>query len=155
MFSHNIATVIAIWWQSFHSFKSYGSKHSFLIKTAHKIGVKKKTKLKFQLNQKQVLYIFQRIYEGKICTEWIFHIFKIQCIFFFFFFLDTKGNCVFNSIFCILENFDTFDTQKIIKGLDINPNFKKIKKNLKNDYRLDFHKNFDSYFCCLFFHILS
>ena len=45
------------------------------------------------------------------------------------FFFDTAGNCVFNSIFAILEN---FNIQKIIERLDINPNL----KNQSEDYRL-------------------
>ena len=50
-------------------------------------------------------------------------------------FFDTKGNCVFNSIFCDLEN---FDIQKIIERLDVNLNFKKQNE----DYRLDFDMKF-------------
>ena len=55
-----------------------------------------KKKKKKKKKKKMALYIWQRIFTGRIWTEQIFHIFQIQCMPFF----DTKGNCVLNLIFC-------------------------------------------------------
>ena len=60
-------------------------------KSHRKLMSKKKDTAWFLTNQKWALYILKRIYKGRICTERIFHIFKIQRVFFF----DNKGNCVF------------------------------------------------------------
>ena len=72
----------------------------------------------------------QRIYKGRICTEQIFHIFKIYCVFF----LTLKVIVSSTQFFTILEN---FHIQKIIERLK-NPNFKKQRE----DYRLNFDMKF-------------
>ena len=75
------------------------------------------------------VYIVQK--KKKICTERIFHIFKIQPVFF----LTLTVVASSTQFFAILEN---FDIQKLIEGLDINPNFKKQKE----DYRVNFGMKF-------------
>ena len=76
------------------------------------------------------VYIVQKK-KKKICTERIFHIFKIQPVFF----LTLTVIASSTQFFAILEN---FDIQKLIEGLDINPNFKKQNE----DYRVNFGMKF-------------
>ena len=65
-------------WFQYKWFKSYGQKHVF------------------NKNRKLNLYILWRIYKGRLCTEWIFHICKIMHMSFFY----NNCNWVVNSSFC-------------------------------------------------------
>ena len=109
-------------------------------KSHMKLMSKKKDMAWFLTNQKWALYILKRIYKGRICTERIFHIFKIQRVFF----LTIKVIAFSTQFFGILEN---FDIQKIIERLEINPNFKKQNE----DHRLNFDMKF--WFSYIFLYI--
>ena len=67
----------------------------------------------FNKNRKLNLYILWRNYKGRLCTEWIFHILHMS---FFFTIIVIKSS---TQVFAILGD---VDMQKIIEGLDINPN---------------------------------
>ena len=75
---------------------------------------------------------YQNLWRTPLCTEQIFHIFKIQCVSLFFTLKVMASSTNF------LGSLRTLIYKKIIERLDINLSFKKQNE----DHRLDFEVGF-------------